>query len=79
MSTKATTKTNKIDVVLSSVFFVHESCKKYLVGDNMAHEDWDSGMHKMLLENINIPKGEVFKFYLVSTLVSSEHHSDPRN
>jgi hypothetical protein len=57
MSTKATTKTNNIDVVLSSVFFVHDSCKKYLAGDNMGHEDWDSGMHKMLLQNINIPKG----------------------
>jgi hypothetical protein len=49
MSTKATTKTNNIDVVLSSVFFVHDSVKKYLTGDNMAHEDWDSGMHKMKL------------------------------
>ena len=57
MTTKATTKTNSIDVVLRSVFFVDDSVKKYLVGDNMAHEDWDSGMHKMRLENINIPKG----------------------
>ncbi len=49
MSTKATTKTNKIDVVLSSTFFVHDSVKKYLTGDNMAHEDWDSDMHLMKL------------------------------
>jgi hypothetical protein len=57
--------------VLSSAFFVEEKGKKYLAGDNMGHEDWDSNMHLHTLENVHIPKGEVFTFYLVSTLISS--------
>lgn len=71
ISTKATTKTNKIDIVLSSTFFADDSVKKYLTGENLNHQDWDSNMHYHTLENIHVPKGEVFKFYLVSALISS--------
>ena len=48
-------------------------------GDNMDHEDWDSNKHSHTLKNIKVPKGEVFKFYLISALISSEHHQDPKN
>ena len=57
ITTKATTKSNKIDVVLSSTFFVDDGVKKYLQGDNLGHQDWDSNMHLHTLENVHIPKG----------------------
>ncbi len=57
ISTKATTKTNKIDIVLSSTFYVDDGSKKFLSGDNMGHEDWDSNRHLHSLQNIHLPKG----------------------
>lgn len=57
--------------MLSSAFYVDDGSKKFMSGDNMGHEDWDSNKHSHTLKSIKVPKGEVFKFYLISALISS--------
>lgn len=57
--------------MLSSAFYVDDGSKKFMSGDNMGHEDWDSNKHSHALKSIKVPKGEVFKFYLISALISS--------
>ncbi len=42
------------------------------------HEDWDYNMHLMKFKK-KIEMGKTYKFAVVSSVVSSVHHSDPHN
>jgi protein-glucosylgalactosylhydroxylysine glucosidase len=78
LTTKAKTKVNQIEVVLSSTFVVDPESRKYLV-DGWIHEDLDSDLHFHGFNAVKVPKGHVFRYVLMSSLISSVHHSDPVN
>ena len=75
LSTVAKTKTGKVDLAIASSFIFD---KQQAAEIRTLHEDWDSDMH---LEKFSRPlkKGDVFKFSIATSLMSSTHHEDPFN
>lgn len=45
---------------------------------DIIHEDWDYNMHLMKFRK-KMKAGEKYRFAVVASVVSSEHHSDPHN
>jgi trehalose/maltose hydrolase-like predicted phosphorylase len=45
---------------------------------DIIHEDWDYNMHLMKFRK-KMKQGETYRFAVVASVVSSEHHSDPHN
>ena len=45
---------------------------------DIIHEDWDYNMHLMKFRK-KLKKGEVYRFAVASSVVSSVHHTDPQN
>ena len=73
MHTKATTKIGKLDLVIASSFMGNTG-----ESFDLMHEDWDSNMHFLKLK-VNVTKGNVYKFGVITCLMSSVHHQDPQN
>lgn len=73
MHTKATTKSGKLDLVIASSFMGNEGR-----GYDLMHEDWDYNLHYLKLR-VNATKGNVYKFEVITCLMSSVHHQDPQN
>jgi hypothetical protein len=73
MHTKATTKTGNLDLVIASSYMIEEG-QKY----DLMHEDWDSNLHYLKLK-VNVTKGSVYKFGIITCLMSTAHHQDPQN
>ncbi|MGK7388847.1 MAG: glycoside hydrolase family 65 protein [Candidatus Cyclobacteriaceae bacterium M2_1C_046] len=75
LTSVAESPTGEIKVAASNSFIFPE---EHGNEPNIIHEDWDYNMHLAKFYK-NLKKGEIYKFSVVSSTVSSEQYADPHN
>ncbi len=75
MTSVAKTPTGKLTIAASNSFLFHE---KHGEEPRIVHEEWDNGMHRMKFTR-KLKAGEVYKFSIVGSVISTAHVPDPHN
>ncbi len=75
LTSVALSPTGKFQIAASNSFIFDEPHGNE---PDIIHEDWDYNMHLMKFRK-KLKKGETYRFAVVSSVVSSVHHSDPQN
>lgn len=75
MTSVGLSPTGKFKIAASNSFIFDEP---HGSEPDIIHEDWDYNMHLMKFRK-KLKKGETYRFSVVSSVVSSFHHSDPHN
>ncbi|MCH8568359.1 MAG: hypothetical protein LAT67_08855 [Balneolales bacterium] len=73
LTSVADSPTGKHRVAVSNSFLFDEDVRPRLV-----HEDWDHEMHLVHFTK-DLKRGETYRFTVVSSVISTEHVSDPHN